>query len=300
MDKLRNKWDHEKSLNGEDAILLPTLVNAARGRPGTFVELGAFTGEHSNTALLEHCFGWRGLLLEPNPANFAKLQKRARPRSRKVHTAICPSTGAGKATVRFTLNGGPVAGQVDMLSASHQRDWAKVNRPSQAVDVPCQPLERLMEANGLGDGATFLSLDVEGSEELVLSTVRPSAFQIIMVELDGSDPAKDERVERRILADGFSLEPTLTRQISNSSRVYTRASVMPRPLPDKWYRQGRFASRFTLADRVNASFLSRLLTHAAEGSVLDAELSTPPPRKVTGQKLQKTKGATTRAGRKVR
>ena len=28
----------------------------------------------------------------------------------------------------------------------------------------------------------------------MLSTVRPSAFQIIMVELDGSDPAKDERV----------------------------------------------------------------------------------------------------------
>ena len=48
----RSQW-------GEDLSLLPTLLAATGGAPGTFVELGAFDGiGGSNTLLLERCFGW--------------------------------------------------------------------------------------------------------------------------------------------------------------------------------------------------------------------------------------------------
>ena len=142
-------------------------------------------GKYSNTAILERCFGWSGLLIEANPSNFAELERTRRPRSAKIHSAICRPGRLGRPnTVQFTSKGGPVAGQVDLLTAGHQREWAHANNPSHRVEVPCQPLESLMATNGLAGGATFLSLDVEGAEELVISTVLPSAFAIIMVELD--------------------------------------------------------------------------------------------------------------------
>ena len=74
----RNKFDHSHSLNGEDQMLLPTLISATKGERGTFVELGAFTGEFSNTAVLERCFGWSGLLIEANVRLRPALAKRRR------------------------------------------------------------------------------------------------------------------------------------------------------------------------------------------------------------------------------
>ena len=102
LSMFRNKFDHSHSLNGEDQMLLPTLISATKGESGTFVELGAFTGEFSNTAVLERCFGWSGLLIEANPTNFAKLRLAERPRSHKVHSAICNSAGRWNLTVPFT------------------------------------------------------------------------------------------------------------------------------------------------------------------------------------------------------
>lgn len=272
---LRNKWDHHKSLNGEDILLMATLVGATQGTRGTFVELGAYTGDHSNTAIMERCFGWSGLLIEGSLANFQQLKAKAnRPRSVKVHSAVCGPNGIdGKRSVRFTRTGGPVSGHIDMFEEKHQRMWSHVNKPSQTVQVPCQPLERIMVANGLADGATFLSLDVEGSEEMVLSTVQPSAFRIIMVETTGYDPAKEERIRKRILSYGFHVEPVLTRQMSNSSHVYARHGVAAHPLPNNWYRNvPTFAGRVVFENNVTAGLLSRLLTHAAHRTEPEPEL----------------------------
>ena len=58
---------------------------------------------------------------------------------------------------------------------------------------------------GLSKGATFLSLDVEGAEELVLRTVDPAAFEFLMVETeaDVSDKQTMEAVRRRIRQAGL-------------------------------------------------------------------------------------------------
>ena len=49
------------------------------------------------------------------------------------------------------------------------------------IDVPCFPLGTMMTEVQL-QSATFLSLDVEGSEEAVLSTVAPNRFALLMFE----------------------------------------------------------------------------------------------------------------------
>ena len=171
----------------------------------------------------------------------------------------------------FTVTGGPVAGQVSMLSPLHQQAWAHVNKPSKTVRVPCQALKDLLAENRLKAGATFLSLDVEGAEELVLSTVQPSVFNVIMVETDGTDRDKEERVKQRILGDGFRLQRTLTNHISNSSAVFVRHGVKPYPLPQTWFKGARLGGRVRWSDRVNTSSMTHMLANAARGTDLETK-----------------------------
>ena len=65
------------------------------GRPGRFVELGAYTGiDFSNTLVLERCFGWTGLLIEANSQNFKKLAHSGRSATLR-RSAICAGAAWG-------------------------------------------------------------------------------------------------------------------------------------------------------------------------------------------------------------
>jgi FkbM family methyltransferase len=173
---------------GEDLLLLPALLNASRGGPGTFVEIGALDGVmFSNTIMLERCFGWHGLLVEGNPANHAKLLRSGRSsENTMMHSAVC----SGRDHVNFTVSGAGVAGMPDAFNEFHRKQWRTVNKPHETVEVPCRPLDDLMDAAGL-PSATFFSLDVEGAEAIVLQNVRPQRFGVVTIEADGHNEAKD-------------------------------------------------------------------------------------------------------------
>ena len=139
----------------EDLLLLPTLTRAVGGLRGTFVELGALDGrKFSNSVMLEECFGWRGLLIEANPLNFARLNVSGRGAS-LVHSAVCQ---LGQQSVRLSLEGGETAGELKYLTKGRRKA-----RAAHAVDIPCEPLGSIMARHGFGAGADFLSLDVEGA-----------------------------------------------------------------------------------------------------------------------------------------
>lgn len=80
MPRERECWHRWAAKKGgrEDLHLLPLLLAAAVKRSeaetGFFMEIGANDGiTGSQTLLIEHCYGWRGLLAEGQPANFRKL-----------------------------------------------------------------------------------------------------------------------------------------------------------------------------------------------------------------------------------
>ena len=62
------------------------------------------------------------------------------------------------------------------------------------LNVSCIPLQAMVDATGLLDINLF-SLDVEGGELSVLSTLDLEAtnIQVVVVELDGRSPDKDEQ-----------------------------------------------------------------------------------------------------------
>ena len=192
----------------EDLRLVTGLHAITGGLPGSFVEIGALDGVRlSNTYMLEHCLGWRGLLIEGNPTNYRHLEQNVangrRSRVSIVHSAVCAAPGG---TLNMTVAGGPVAAVPDTTSSHFTQQWAHVNHPEHTVAVPCRPMSELMADAGLPN-ATFLSLDVEGAEEIVARTFDAARFKVIMVEADGGDPAKDAAVRHIFESSGMTRMP---------------------------------------------------------------------------------------------
>lgn len=214
---------HASSQRSEDLILLPTLLRAAFAKQGTFVELGALDGlAYSNTLLLEKCFGWSGVLIEADPSNFKRLLKNGRSAC-KLHSAVCNKT-SGSVQFASTDKHGELAGQLDQLSPSYIRRWGLRFKP---VTVNCTSLTRLMGRAAMRK-ADFLSLDVQGAEELVLSSVDPSVFKVVLVEIEGNDEQRDERVRSHLLRAGLRLSSSPMMQ-AVSSEIYLAPGVVEVP-----------------------------------------------------------------------
>ena len=211
-----------RSQFGEDQLLAPVLVRLARdffGGVGSFVELGAVDGiTHSNTLLFERCFNFTGLLIEGNPSAARSLVKSSR-KAVKRHAAVCSLAGH----VPFTINGGLIGGVPSGFSAAHVRKWSHRTDFNTTVDVPCFPLGAMMTEAKLPT-ATFLSLDVEGSEDTVLSTVNASRFTLIMFESNQIQPHKRVRLHERLKREGMRLQKQLSDLIGNSD-VFVRNDV---------------------------------------------------------------------------
>jgi FkbM family methyltransferase len=188
---------------------------ASHGAPATFVELGAFTGvEYSNTVMLEQCYNWKGILIEGNPRNYAKLvqSKRTAP---KIHSAVC---GGGDGTVRFALGGDDRAGEPTLRPSAITKKLSKRDT-SEVVEVPCTSFERLMVRGGQPNGVSMLFLDVEGAEAKVLATADLSKIAVILVE--AADAARHQNdVEPLLHAAGF--ERTRALEMSSWNPVYVR------------------------------------------------------------------------------
>jgi FkbM family methyltransferase len=198
-----------KGQRKEDVWLLYTLVRAAGGEPGTFVELGAYNGvDGSNTYCLEKCYGWHGVLIEANPVSYGLMRaKSGRSEGQMVNAAICDGIQSGGGAEEVGTATFVTTGVVAHLASISSR-FDKMFRENNATDykyvqVPCRPLDRIMQEHGVGHGVTFLSLDVEGAEEIVLGTVDPALFKAVFVEVDGTNVTKDHAVHRRLLDAGL-------------------------------------------------------------------------------------------------
>jgi hypothetical protein len=96
--------------------------------------------------------------------------------------------------------------------------------------VPCKPLTSLMADAGMGDGATLLSLDVEGAEDVVLANVDPRLFAIVVVEQDHLNPAKNARVRKRLENAGL-VKHDLGAYVHSSDIYMREMAALPRPVP---------------------------------------------------------------------
>jgi hypothetical protein len=175
-NRVRSRLNEDKTIY--ETLFKGKLDSLTKG--GTFVELGAFDGSiESNTMFFERCLGWKGLLIEGNPENYRKVLKN-RPLSHRM--SFAPSCDAEYERVNKTVQ-------------FYRYPMTNVGLPGKAktyegkptVDVPCGPLgpalEDIFEAE---QRIAFFSLDVEGSEPMVLETIDfdKIIIEVLMIEVE--------------------------------------------------------------------------------------------------------------------
>jgi FkbM family methyltransferase len=149
------------------SIFQDSLFNSVK-KGEDFVYIEVATNEpirHSNTYVLEKCYGWKGICVEPNPAYHKSIKNNRN----CVLEPYCVSDG------------------------THDKIFEHREGASRIVDtkrslgtqftVSCLPLEEILEKNRISH-VHYFSLDVEGHEYQVLKTIDWSkrSFDLITVE----------------------------------------------------------------------------------------------------------------------
>jgi len=185
--------------DAEDKYAFEHFFNGVRG--GSYLELGAHNGNHlSNTKSLHDFYGWRGVMIEANPVDYALLADN-RPFDITVHAAICASHGS----VHYVSNG-VVGGIWELMPQSFRDRWHAGVDPSLLPMVPCLPLKDVLAAHNVTH-INFFSLDVEGAELSVLESMDFGrvSFDVIVIEADEHNEAKNVGVRKFLAAKGYSL-----------------------------------------------------------------------------------------------
>ena len=193
----------EMGSNSQEEIeLIAPLLRLARGRRGVFLEIGASDGvDGSHSLLLEKCFGWNGILVEAQPQSFQHLMQAPRNVVR-VHAAACES--GRNISMSHVANGIGVA--MELATDAYLKRWDKYLRSNLTYQVPCKPLGDIVRDAGFSR-IDFLSLDVQGAEELTLKTVDPCIFSMIMAEAEETSGVKNNNVRRMLTKLGFVRRP---------------------------------------------------------------------------------------------
>ncbi|MDN3506145.1 MAG: FkbM family methyltransferase [Simkaniaceae bacterium] len=164
-------------------------------RKGVFVDIGAHDGiTYSNTYFLEKSLGWSGICIEPMQNRFDELQK-ARDCT-CIQGCIAETTGMRQFLLVTSpyVNTEMLSGLIDMYDPRHlERVDIEINRYGgsyDTIDVPCYVLNDLLEENGITH-VNFLSIDTEGGEFEILSSIDFSKYSIDVIAVE--DNYKDPR-----------------------------------------------------------------------------------------------------------
>ncbi|MGD0026671.1 MAG: FkbM family methyltransferase [Xanthobacteraceae bacterium] len=180
----------------EPAIFPPELENKLKeeffrgARDGFFVEVGANDPEHmSQTWHLER-LGWRGVLIEPQPALAQKLKEQRRA---AVFACACSSPQNAGKMLPFQVSGIHSSLNLDFFVAGMRKDAI--------IEVPVRTLDDVLTEAGAPVPIDLLAIDVESHEIEVLNGLTLTRWQprLILIE----DIALNLRLHRLLQSRGY-------------------------------------------------------------------------------------------------
>ena len=223
-DVLTLPWSQaEGSQHGEDGFAVREFFFGVEG--GLVVESGALDGRlFSTSAMLVKALRWRAVHIEANPENFAALVAN-RPESLNINAGLCRRgqelhfvSDAAAAAAGLTARPGidtnaagltPVSGFWEFMSAEMRaRWWAGLTDGAVAglPATPCRSLSQLLQLFAIAHVHLWV-LDVEGAELSALQDFDFAAVRVdvVLIELDGTNPGKDEACRALLRDRGFAL-----------------------------------------------------------------------------------------------
>lgn len=176
----RSRLTNDVSQFGETWMLLREMVNTAAAHR-IVVDVGARGRDRSNSYdLLRHC-GWKGLLVEANPALIDDITREfAGLDITLVNRAV--SDYSGEATFFLGAN--------DDVSSLNQHDAAGWGDIKGQVTVKVERLPVLLEANEIPRDFDMLSIDAEGEDVRILNDTVLAGWLPRWVIIEASDDFK--------------------------------------------------------------------------------------------------------------
>jgi len=151
--KLKKKI-YSLSDRGQDQWVIDIFELKKKQYKGFFLEIGGGDGfSNSNTFILEKYFNWNGLLVEPDPEQFEKL-KINRPNTLSSNQLIYDSD----INLNFLKKG-----ELSKVLLKRNSDDKNI------IEKKSTSLKKLLESFKSPKIIDFFSLDVEGSEEKILT-----------------------------------------------------------------------------------------------------------------------------------
>lgn len=189
---------------GQDQFVFENYFRNHKG--GTFVDIGAHNGvTYSNTFFLETEQNWSGICVEPIPEVFNELKN-----MRKcccVEGCVTNRTGNGQLIKVNSpaVNTEMLSGLIDKYDPRHFDRMLKeieyFGGTYDIIDVQCYLLNDLLEQNGISH-VNFLSIDTEGGEFDILSSIDYSRFKIDVITVE--DNYQDERFVEFLNDKGYN------------------------------------------------------------------------------------------------
>jgi FkbM family methyltransferase len=148
---------------GQDEWVIHTIFNYKK--KGFFVDLAATDGINiNNTLLLERELNWDGICIEPNPHFYAKLKN-----NRNCNMSDIVVDKKNDIEIDFRIDNGELGGIVDKDTDNNKIYRGKELERATILKLKTKTLEHVLDLFNAPKIIDYLSLDVEGAEERILS-----------------------------------------------------------------------------------------------------------------------------------
>ncbi|VDI51824.1 Hypothetical predicted protein [Mytilus galloprovincialis] len=139
-----------------------TMYKISQKKNGFFIEMGAYNGQtFSNTLWLERKHNWTGLLIEANPDLCRQID------ALKRHAWRLCACISDTLTKTDFIQCGAVGGMASELD----NDPIQMIKTKRKISVPCFDMAEVLDQIGVHH-IDYFSLDVEGSEMIILESIR--------------------------------------------------------------------------------------------------------------------------------
>ncbi len=166
-------WGHVSFAEHGEDLVIEGVFKALDIKNPSYVDIGAWDPIICSNTYLFYCQGSKGLLIEPNPALFAKL-KSVRPKDAALNIGI--GVTDQKEADYYILSG---SGELNTFSKEQADGWTKIaGHPviKEVIKMALVNINEVLQEN-MSRGPDLLSVDAEGFDERILKSLDFEKFR---------------------------------------------------------------------------------------------------------------------------